>query len=112
MAALVSDDRFQAEVVWITVAFEYFGVHDEQIEIRCGSHAELRAAALAVNMAILDTSVKPKRTREASHSRTPPHGVTPANWWRFALSHIGSISRLTTAARRGETEALAQSASP
>jgi hypothetical protein len=65
MAALVSRDRCEGEVVGVGVALERLGRDGQQILIRRAAPAVLRAARRAVNRAVLDTSNKPRCSRGA-----------------------------------------------
>ena len=92
MTALMRDDRLQAEVLWIAVPLERFGVQDQQVCISAGAQAELGAARLAVNVTILDAAPKPKRTSDACNSLSSAGGFVFLDGSWIAPSHVDSIT--------------------
>ena len=58
MTAFMRNDGFQAEIGWVGVAIEGFGVDDEQIVVGRGTHTKLCPAALAEDMPVLDLASK------------------------------------------------------
>jgi hypothetical protein len=68
MAALVGDHRFKGKILRIGVALERLGIEGQQILFGCGAPAILRAARLAVNVAILDAPDKPQFPRDAGRT--------------------------------------------
>jgi hypothetical protein len=74
MAAFVGNHRCQGKILRVGVALERFGIDGQQVLVGAAAAPVLRAAGLAVNVAVFDVSDEPPLSRDASNAAaaSPP----------------------------------------
>ena len=91
MAALVSYNGGQGEVLHVRIALERLGIHSQQILVRCTALAVLGSSALAVNVTVFNNPHETEPSCDSRYSGAPGTELRSAEGSRERCRHARSL---------------------